>query len=71
MSARKARLVADSIRGLDISEALFNLTHSQKKAAALFRKLLLDGGERTPTTTSASILRNSRFLSSQLTRALP
>ena len=35
MSARKARLVAD------ISEALFNLTHSQKKAAALFRKLLL------------------------------
>ena len=40
MSARKVRLVADNIRGLDISEALLNLTHSRKKAAGLFRKLL-------------------------------
>ena len=41
MSARKARLVADNIRGLDISEAMFNLTHSRKKAAGLFRRLLM------------------------------
>lgn len=41
ISAQKARLVADQIRGKRVSEALDLLTFSNKKAAELFKKVLL------------------------------
>jgi large subunit ribosomal protein L22 len=40
MSAQKARLVADQIRGKGVEEALNLLTFSPKKAAALIKKTL-------------------------------
>jgi ribosomal protein L22, bacterial type len=39
-SAQKARLVADQVRGLMVSQALDILTFSQKKAASLIKKVL-------------------------------
>lgn len=40
ISAQKARLVADQIRGKDVGEALEILSFSTKKGAGLIRKLL-------------------------------
>ena len=40
LSAQKARLVADQIRGKEVGEALDILTFSTKKGAHLVRKLL-------------------------------
>jgi len=40
ISAQKARLVADQIRGKDVGEALNLLTFSGKKAAGIMKKLL-------------------------------
>ena len=40
ISAQKARLVADQIRGLGVEQALTLLTFSPKKAAVLFKKVL-------------------------------
>lgn len=40
ISAQKARLVADQIRGKSVEEALTLLTFSPKKAAVLFKKTL-------------------------------
>ncbi|MDO4777321.1 MAG: 50S ribosomal protein L22 [Cardiobacteriaceae bacterium] len=40
ISAQKARLVADQIRGKHVDEAVEILTFSQKKAAAIILKLL-------------------------------
>jgi len=40
ISAQKARLVADQIRGKDVGEALNLLTFSSKKAADIMKKLL-------------------------------
>ena len=40
MSAQKARLVADQIRGKPVEEALNVLAFSNKKAAPVIRKLL-------------------------------
>lgn len=40
MSAQKARLVADQIRGKGVEEAIELLTYSPKKAAVLIRKVL-------------------------------
>jgi large subunit ribosomal protein L22 len=40
MSAQKARLVADQIRGRPVGEALDTLTFSPKKAAHLIKKIL-------------------------------
>lgn len=40
ISAQKARLVADQIRGKEIGDALNLLTFSTKKAAPLFKKVL-------------------------------
>ncbi|BCD96138.1 50S ribosomal protein L22 [Marinagarivorans cellulosilyticus] len=40
ISAQKARLVADQIRGLGVEEALELLTFSTKKGAALIKKVL-------------------------------
>lgn len=40
LSAQKARLVADQIRGLGVEEALQLLTYSPKKGADLIKKVL-------------------------------
>lgn len=40
ISAQKARLVADQIRGKDVEEALDVLTFSTKKAAQMMKKVL-------------------------------
>jgi large subunit ribosomal protein L22 len=40
LSAQKARLVADQIRGLPVDKALNLLTFSPKKSAVLLKKLL-------------------------------
>jgi large subunit ribosomal protein L22 len=40
ISAQKARLVADQIRGKEVEEALSILTFSSKKAAVLVKKVL-------------------------------
>ncbi len=40
ISAQKARLVADRIRGRGVGEALDELSHSPRKGAAIIRKLL-------------------------------
>ncbi|MBK52612.1 MAG: 50S ribosomal protein L22 [Gammaproteobacteria bacterium] len=40
LSAQKARLVADQIRGVRVEEALELLTFSRKKGAAVMRKVL-------------------------------
>ena len=40
LSAQKARLVADQIRGKGVEEALELLTYSTKKAAAIIKKVL-------------------------------
>ena len=40
ISAQKARLVADQIRGLPVEKALDELQFSTKKAAGLFQKVL-------------------------------
>jgi len=40
VSARKARLVANLVRGCDVSEAIEILTFTNKKSAPLIRKLV-------------------------------
>lgn len=40
ISAQKARLVADQIRGLPVDRAINLLTFSKKKAAAIIKKVL-------------------------------
>jgi large subunit ribosomal protein L22 len=40
LSAQKARLVADLIRGLPVEQALDTLTFSRRKAAVIVRKVL-------------------------------
>jgi large subunit ribosomal protein L22 len=40
ISAQKARLVGDQIRGLHVERALNDLQFSTKKAAAIFKKVL-------------------------------
>ncbi|NQV70684.1 MAG: 50S ribosomal protein L22 [Pseudohongiella sp.] len=40
LSAQKARLVADQVRGKAVEEALLLLSYSPKKAAAIIKKLL-------------------------------
>ena len=40
VSARKARLVADLVRGKDVSEAIEMLTFGEKKTAPILKKLV-------------------------------
>ena len=40
VSARKARLVADMVRGKDVSEAIEQLSFADKKTAPIMRKLV-------------------------------
>jgi large subunit ribosomal protein L22 len=41
VSARKARLVADLVRGKDVSEAIEQLSFVEKKTAPILRKLIM------------------------------
>lgn len=40
ISPQKARLIADQVRGMSVEKALENLEFSQKKAAAIVKKIL-------------------------------
>lgn len=40
IGAQKARQVADSVRGLDVNEAIKSLTFMRKKGAVLMKKLI-------------------------------
>jgi len=40
ISAQKARLIADQVRGLDVEKALRALTFSNKKAASIVKKIV-------------------------------
>lgn len=40
LSAQKARLVADQVRGLPVDKAIDQLTFSNKKGAAIIKKIL-------------------------------
>lgn len=40
IGAQKARQVADTVRGLDVNEAIKSLTFMRKKGAVLFKKLI-------------------------------
>ena len=55
LSAQKGRLVADQIRGMPVDEALNLLTYSDKKAAALIRKLLLSAVANAENNEGADI----------------
>ncbi len=55
ISPQKARLVADLIRGKSVDQALEILTFSNKKAAALVKKVL-ESAMLTRSTTKVQIL---------------
>ena len=55
LSAQKGRLVADQIRGMPVDKALNLLTYSDKKAAALIRKLLLSAVANAENNEGADI----------------
>ena len=55
VSARKARLVADQIRGMPVDRALNLLKFSNKKAAAMIRKLLVSAIANAEHNDSADI----------------
>lgn len=40
VSARKARLVADLVRGMDVPDAIESLTFTRKKSAPMVKKLI-------------------------------
>lgn len=55
LSAQKARLVADQIRGLPVEKALAALSFSSKKAAAIFKKILESAVANAEHNNSADI----------------
>ncbi len=55
MSAQKARLVADQIRGLPVEKAISLLTFSQKKAARILKKLLESAIANAENNNSADV----------------
>lgn len=55
LSAQKARLVADQIRGLQVEEALNVLKFSTKKAAAIMKKVLESAVANAEHNESADI----------------
>jgi ribosomal protein L22 len=57
ISAQKARLVADQVRGLSAERAVNLLKFSDKKAAAMIRKVV---ESRTPRTTTVPTSTHSR-----------
>jgi len=76
ISAQKARLVADQIRGLPVDRATDILTFSNKKAAALIKKVLASAIANAEHNNGADIdaLRVSRIFvddASTLKRLMP
>jgi len=55
LSAQKARLVGDQIRGLPVEKALATLNFSTKKAAAIFKKILESAVANAEHNESADI----------------
>jgi large subunit ribosomal protein L22 len=55
MSAQKARLVVDMIRGLPVARAMDILAFTQKKAARIVRKLLASAIANAETNEGADI----------------
>lgn len=55
LSAQKARLVGDQIRGLPVEKALATLSFSTKKAAAIFKKILESAVANAEHNESADI----------------
>jgi large subunit ribosomal protein L22 len=55
ISAQKARLVADQIRGMPVDKALNLLTFSTKKAAAMIKKTLESAIANAETNAGADI----------------
>jgi large subunit ribosomal protein L22 len=55
MSPRKARIVANMIRGKDVDEAMAILRHQQRKAARIMRKLLVSAIANAHTNFSLDV----------------
>ena len=55
ISAQKARLVADEVRGMPVGEALNLLEFSKKKAAHLVRKLLNSASANAENNEGADV----------------
>lgn len=55
ISAQKARLVADQIRGQHVEKALYDLTFSTKKGAKLVKKILESAIANAETNVGADV----------------
>ncbi|MBB1073021.1 50S ribosomal protein L22 [Rhodoferax sp. 4810] len=55
ISAQKARLVADQIRGQHVEKALYDLTFSTKKGAKLIKKILESAIANAETNVGADV----------------
>lgn len=67
VSAQKARLVADLVRGRDVDEALEVLTFAQKKTAPLIKKLIesaVANAEHNAKATNRSVDIDALFVKS-------
>jgi large subunit ribosomal protein L22 len=65
VSPRKARLVADMVRGMDVPQALEVLRFTRKKTAALVKKLLesaVANAENLASTRSADLDVDSLYI---------
>jgi large subunit ribosomal protein L22 len=74
LSPRKTRLVANLIRGRDVSEAVEMLTFSQKKAGGIIKKLIesaVANAEHVAETRSESIDVDSLFVDTIMVDAGP
>jgi large subunit ribosomal protein L22 len=61
MSARKARLVADLVRGMDVGHAVATLRFTQKKAAGIIKKVVESATANA--TQSGGVDEDSLFIS--------
>ena len=61
ISAQKARLVADMVRGMPVGTASAVLEHTNKKAAHLVRKVLLSAVANAENNVGADELKVSRI----------
>lgn len=63
VTARKARLVIDLVRGLPVNQALVALERSPKRAAALVRKVVRSAVANAEQKTGGSVDLNDLFVS--------